>query len=150
MPLVGNRLKYTAAVGGAYGCVTEGPVIPGSTKHLGRSISYPMITSLPLMNVSLNMRYVVKKIFIVCSRKLGREFSLCTYRQEVLFCWDKLENLGKDFSNCHELFSDNRDTAASADVGDKLGLTFESLRLKCRDRISLMVKQPPSQGALRE
>ena len=44
-------------------------------------------------------------------------------------------------SKFHQLFNDNEDTAAFADVEDKVGLTFESLRLKFRDRINQMVEQ---------
>ena len=70
---------------------------------------------------------------------------MCTNRQEVLLCWSKLENLGEDVSKFHQLFSDNGDTAASADVQDKVGLTFESFKLKCRDKMNQILEQPHSE-----
>ena len=48
-------------------------------------------------------------------------------------------------SKFYQLLSDNKDTAASADVQDKVGLTFESLRLKCRDKINQIIEQPHSE-----
>ena len=48
-------------------------------------------------------------------------------------------------SKFHQLLNDNGDAAASADVRDKVGLTFESLRLKCRDKINHIIEQPHSQ-----
>ena len=48
-------------------------------------------------------------------------------------------------SKFHQLLSDNGDTAASADVEDKVGITFESSRLKCRDGMSQIVEQAHSE-----
>ena len=45
-------------------------------------------------------------------------------------------------SKFYQLLSDNRNTAASADVEDKVGITFESLRLKCRDKMNQIIEQP--------
>ena len=41
----------------------------------------------------------------------------------------------------HQLSSNNGGTAAFADVEDKAGLTFESLRLKCWDKLNQVVEQ---------
>ena len=48
-------------------------------------------------------------------------------------------------SKFYQLLSDNGDTAASADVGDKVGITFENLRVKCRDSINQIVEQSHSE-----
>ena len=45
-------------------------------------------------------------------------------------------------SKFYQLLSDNGNTAASADVEDKLGITFESLWLKCRDKMNQIIQQP--------
>ena len=73
--------------------------------------------------------------------ELDREVSLCTDRQDVSLCWNKLKNLGKDMSKSYQLLSDNGDIAASAVVGDPVGFTYKSLRLKCQDRMNQMVEQ---------
>ena len=69
---------------------------------------------------------------------------MCTDRREVSLCWDKLKNLGQGVSKFHQLFGDDGDTAASADVQDKMELTFENFKLKCRDMMNQMVEQPHS------
>ena len=105
-----------------------------------------MVASLPLREVNLNVRCVVKKRYLIARiGELGQELSLCTNRREVLLCWDKLENLGEDVSKFHPLLNDNGDTAVSADVQDKVGLTFESLKLKCRDKMNQILEQPHSE-----
>ena len=48
-------------------------------------------------------------------------------------------------SKFHQLLNDNGDTAASADVQDKMVLTFESLKLKCRDKINQILEQSHSE-----
>ena len=48
-------------------------------------------------------------------------------------------------SKFHQLLNDNGDTAASADVQDKVGLTFESLKLKCGDKMNQILEQPHSE-----
>ena len=46
--------------------------------------------------------------------------------------------------------SDNGDTAASADVQNKVGLTFESLRLKYRNKMNQIIEQPHSEVQLED
>ena len=41
MSLVSSGLKHAAAVGGASGCVTEGSVLPGSTRASGEEHQLP-------------------------------------------------------------------------------------------------------------
>ena len=48
-------------------------------------------------------------------------------------------------SKFHQLLSDNGNNAVSADVEDKMGIIFESLRLKCRDRMNQIIEQPHSE-----
>ena len=146
MSLVSGRLKHAAAVGGALGCVTEGSVLPGLTRASGEEHQLPggSVASTEggkfEHEVRCQKRYLITRI-----GELGQELSLCTNRREVLLCWDKLENLGEDVSKFHQLLSDNGDTAASADVQDKVGLTFESLKLKCRDKMNQIIEQPHSE-----
>ena len=143
MSLVSSGLKHAAAVGGASGCVTEGSVLPGSTRASGQEHQLPggSVASTEGRKFEREVR-CRKRYFIARIGELGQKLSLRTNRREVLLCWDKFENLGKDVSTFHQLLSDNGDTAASADVEDKVGTTFESLRLKCRDRINQIIEQP--------
>ena len=146
MSLVSGGLKHAAAVGGASGCVTEGSVFPGLTRASGEEHQLPggSVASTEggkfEREVRCQKRYLITRI-----GELGQELSLCTNRREVLLCWDKLENLGEDVSKFHQLLNDNGDTAASADVQDKVGLTFESLKLKCRDKMNQILEQPHSE-----
>ena len=146
MSLVSGGLQHAAAVGGASGCVTEGSVLPGLTRASGEEHQLPggSVASTEggkfEREVRCQKRYLITRI-----GELGQELSLCTNRREVLLCWDKLENLGEDVSKFHQLLNDNGDTAASADVKDKVGLTFESLKLKCQDKINQILEQPDSE-----
>ena len=83
---------------------------------------------------------MLKKVSLLALQNLFKR-SHCVPIGEK-FCWGLLENFGDDVSKFHQLLSDNRDTAASAGVEDKVGLLFESLRLKCRDRMNQMINQP--------
>ena len=145
MSLVSGGLKHAAAVG-----VTEGSVLPGLTKTSGEEHQLPggSVASTEggkfEREVRCQKRYLIARI-----GELGQELSLCTNKQEVLLCWDKLENLGEDVSKFHQLLSDNGDTASSADVQDKVGLTFESLKLKCRDKMNQILEQPHSEVSQR-
>ena len=65
--------------------------------------------------VRCQKRYLIARI-----GELGQELSLFTNRREVLLCWDRLENLGKDVSKFHQSLSDNEDPAVSANVEDKM------------------------------
>ena len=146
MSLVSGGLKHAAAVGGASGCVTEGSVLPGLTRASGEEHQLPggSVASTEggkfEREVRCQKRYLVTRI-----GELGQELLLCINRREVLLCWDKLENLGEDVSKFHQLLNDNGDTSASADVQDKVGLTFESLKLKCRDKMNQILEQPHSE-----
>ena len=146
MSLVSDGLKHAAAVGGASGCVTEESVLPGLTRESGEEHQLPGDSVASTeggkfeREVCCQKRYLITRI-----GELGQELSLGTNRREVLLCWDKLENLGEDVSKFHQLLNDNGDTAASADVQDKVGLTFESLKLKCRDKMNQILEQPHSE-----
>ena len=143
MSLLSGGLKHAAVVKGASGCVTEGSVLPGSTRASGEEHQLPdgSISSTEggkfEREVRCQKRYLIARI-----GELGQELSLCTNRREVLLCWDKLEYLGEDVSIFHQLLNHNGDNAASANVQDKLGLIFESLRLKCRDKMNQIIQQP--------
>ena len=106
-------------------------------RHLRRIISYPVVMSLPLMEVSLNVRYVIKKGILLSAPGNLVKSSHCLIGQ----------NLGKNVSKFYQLLSGNGGTAASADVEDKVGLSFESLRLKCRDRMN-QSRAAPSRSAV--
>ena len=146
MWLVSSGLKHAIAVGGASGFVSEGSVFPGSTRASGEEHQLPdgSVASTEggkfEREVRCQKRYLIARI-----GELGQELSLCTNRREVLLCWDKLENLGEDVSKFHQLISDNGDTDASADVQNKVGLTFESLRLKFWDKMNRIIEQPHSE-----
>ena len=142
MSLIGSGLKHTAAVGGASGFMTEESVLPGTTRASEEKHQLPEgnVASTDGGKFKREIR-CQKRDLIVRIAKLGRELSLCTDSQEVLLCWDKHENLGKDVSKFHQLLSDNGDTAVSADVA----ITFERLKLKRRDRMNKMVEQPHSE-----
>ena len=131
MSQVGSGLKHTAAVGGASGCVTEGSVLPGSARASGEKHQQPggNVASTDGGEFEREVR-CQKNYLIDCIEELGREVSLCTDRQELSLCWNKLEHLGKDVRKFYQFLSarPNGDTAAFADVGDNVGLTFESLR----------------------
>ena len=72
------------------------------------------------MEVSSNVRYVVKKgIMLPALGNLVESFH--SDKQEVLLCWDELENLGKDVNKFYQLLSVCGDTAVSADVGKRWG-----------------------------
>ena len=121
MSLVGSGLKHTSAIGG---CVTEGLVLLDWTRAFGEEQQ-----QLPGSNVASTyggkFKFDVrcqKRNFLARIEQLGRVLSLCTGRQEVSLCWDKLENLGKDVSKFHQLLIDNGCTVVPADVGDKVRL----------------------------
>ena len=143
MSLESGRLKHAAAVGGASGCVNEESVLPGLTRASGEEHQLPSgsVASTEGGKFEREIR-CQKRCFIAPIGQLGQELSLCTNRREVLLCWGKLENLGEDVSKFQQLLSNNGDTAVSADVQDKVGLTFESIKLKCRDRTNQIVEQP--------
>ena len=120
--------------------------------HLRRSISYPVVASLPLIEVNLNVKYVVKNgIFLPALENLAKSSHCVPIGKKFCFSiisWDKnyklgnlLTSLPKFSKKFHQLLSDNGDTAASDDVENKVGHIFERLRLKCRDRINKMVEQ---------
>ena len=146
MSLVSAGLKYAAAVGGASGRKTEGSVLPGLTRASGEEHQLPggSVASTEGGKFEREIR-CQKRNLIARIGKLGQELSLCTNRREVLLCWDKLENLAEDVSLFDQLLNDNGDTAAFADVEDKMGITFENLRLKRRDKMNQIVEQPHSE-----
>ena len=143
MSLVSGGLKHAAAVGGASGCVTEGSVLPGSTRPSEKEHQLPggSVASTEGGKFEREIRCQKRHLF-ACIGELGQELSLCTNSREVLLCWVKLENLSKEVRKFHQLLSDNGDTAASSDVEDNVDMTFESLRLKCRNRIEPKSRAP--------
>ena len=146
MSLVSGGLKHAATVEGASGCVTEGSVLPGFIRASGEEHQLPGGSVASTEGGKFEREvHCQKRCFIARIGELGQELSLCTNRREVLLCWDKLENLSEDVSKFHRLLNDNGDTAASADVQDKVGLTFKSLKLKCRDKMNQILEQPHSE-----
>ena len=147
MSLVSGRLKHAATVGSASGCATEGSIFPGWSRASGEEHQLPdgSVVSTEGGKFEREIR-CQKRYFIAHIGELGQELSLCTNRREVSLCWDKLENLGEDVSKFHQLINDNGNTAASADVENKVGITFENLRLKCRDRMNRVIEQPNSEA----
>ena len=143
MSLQSGGLKQAAGVGRF---VADGSGLPGSTRASGEEHQLPggRVASTEGGKFEREVR-CQKWYFIARIGKLDQELSLCTSRREVLLCWDKLENLGEDVSKFHQLLSDSGDTAASADLEDKVRITFESLRLKCWDRLNQIVEQPHSE-----
>ena len=120
MSLVSSGRKHAAAVGGGSGCVTEGSVLPCSTRASGEEHQLPggNVASTKGEKFEREVR-CQKRCLIARIGELGQELSLCTNMQEALLCWNMLENLGEDVSKFHQLLSDNGDSAASADVENK-------------------------------
>ena len=87
MSLVSSGLQHAAAIGGASGCVTEGSVLPGSTRASEEEHQLPdgSVASTDggkfEREVRCQKRYLIARI-----ADLGQELSLCTDRREVSLC----------------------------------------------------------------